>query len=155
MKDYSIDIVHTHRYVMQYVIPAAISVSYTHLFKGLTCDIYFSYMDVNSQLHIYLPLAITGHDWLFSSNINLFRAKDVIVPYETSTMTWKFRDKEIKIPFNSVEILKILYGEDFMKPKKNAHADPNVYQIPLYERNFRSISIDFCKESNFWEQRCV
>jgi hypothetical protein len=121
-------------------------------FKGLTCDIYFSYIDVNSQSHIFLPLAITGHDWLFSSNMNLFRAKDVVVPYETSTMAWKFRNKEIKIPLNSVEILKTLYGKDFMTPKKNAHADPNVYQTPLYERNFRSIPIEFCKESNFWEQ---
>ena len=121
-------------------------------FKGLTCDIYFSYIDVKSQSHIFLPLAITGYDWLFSSNMNLFRAKDVGVPYETSTMTWKFRNKEIEIPCNSVEILKALYGEDFMTPKKNAHADPNVYQTPLYERNFRSIPIEFCKESNFWEQ---
>ena len=121
-------------------------------FKGLTCDIYFSYIDVGSQTHIFLPLAITGYDWLFSSSMNLFRAKDVVVHYETSTMTWKFRNKKIKIPCNSVEILKTLYGEDFMTPKKNAHADPNVYQTPLYERNFRSIPIELCKESNFWEQ---
>lgn len=121
-------------------------------YKGLTCDIYFSYFEGTNKMHIFLPLAIIGHDWEFSRKLNLFRSKDVTIPFESSVKSCKFRNKSIGIPQNTEKILISLYGDDFMIPKKNSHADPNVYQTPLYVRNFKKIPIDFFKEEHFVEQ---
>ena len=119
-------------------------------FKGLTCDIYFSYIDANSRSHVFLPLAIPGYNWSFSCDLNFFRIKDVVVPYNNTSMNWKFRNSQVEIPSNTEEIPTALYGDDFMTPKKNAHADPCMRQIPLYECNYRCFPIDFCLESKIW-----
>ena len=121
-------------------------------YKGLTCDIYFSYVDDAHNIQISLPLAITNHDWNFSCKLNLFRCKDVIIPFESTVMPWKFRASSLYIPKNTVDILSSLYGDNFMIPKKNSHADPNVYQTPLYMRSYKKLPIGFCKESHFLEQ---
>lgn len=120
-------------------------------YKGLTCDIYFSYLDDMSQSHIYLPLAIEGHDWSFSQDLNLFMAKEIIIPFDNHFISYKFKGKEIKIPNNTTEILKSLYGEDFLIPRKNAHANPNVYQAAIIERHFKRFPIDFCKDNKIWD----
>ena len=121
-------------------------------YKGLTCDIYFSYMEGNKIAHIYLPLAIQNHDWAFSCSLNLFRCKDVKIPLSQELIPYEFRNMKLMIPQNTNEILASLYGKDFMIPKKNAHADPLVYQDPLYAKSFRKLPMEFFKESAFFEQ---
>lgn len=117
-------------------------------YKGITCDIYFSYPDKNGITHIPIPLALQNHDWSYSSSLNLYRSKDVTIPSPNRYETCKFNDIEIKIPENSEEILTILYGTDFMTPQKGFHADPNVYQVPIYEHFYKCYPLDFVLENN-------
>lgn len=120
-------------------------------YKGLTCDIYFTYPDKNGQIHIWLPLAHVGHDWSHASKMNIFRSKDVIIPKYDTFVKCNVLDKEINIPSNTKEILSTLYGHSFMTPIKGAHADPKVYQAPIYEHFYSCYPLEFCKEHNLIE----
>lgn len=115
-------------------------------YKGLTCDIYFAYPDGRGQTHIWLPLAHEGHDWNHAAKMNIFRSKDVIIPSYDEFVKCGFLGKSLDIPSNTEEILTTLYGQDFMVPVKGAHADPNVYQAPLYEHFYCCYPLEFCEE---------
>lgn len=117
-------------------------------YKGLTCDIYFSYQNKDGGAIIDLPLALENHDWTYSARLNLFRAKRVIIPSFQEVCDCKLSGEIIKIPSNSKEILEFLYGSDFMTPKKGANADPPVYQVPIYENFYKCYPLDFVLENN-------
>lgn len=112
-------------------------------YQGLTCDIYFLYKD-NDIYHTYLPLALKDYGWTYSRKINIFRYKDVVVPYVDDFVNVPFHGKQIEIPSNSEKILARIYGEDFMIPKKNAHADPLINEISIYDKFYNCYPVDFC-----------
>ena len=117
------------------------------IFKGLVCDIYFSYSD-NQKNHIYLPLAIEGHEWSYSTKMNIYRSKDVKIPTYDGFTKCKFAGTEVTIPSNTEDILTSLYGPDFMVPKKGVHADPDVYQAPIHEVFYNCYPISFVLEKD-------
>lgn len=86
-------------------------------YKGLTCDIYITYT-IDNNYHTFVPHPIYDMDWNFCGKINIYRSRDIIIPYFDNRVLCKFNGYELLIPDNSHEILAHTYGEDFMVPKK-------------------------------------
>lgn len=117
-------------------------------YLGITCDIYFMYDDIeNSTRHIFLPMAIEGKDWLASKQLNIFSIKDIVIPFVEKRIKVPFQDDSIEIIANADEVLKALYGEDYMTPKPNAHANPPVRYFNLGEKYYTCYPIDLFEET--------
>ncbi len=86
-------------------------------YKGLTCDIYITYT-IDNQYHTFVPHPIFDMDWSLSGKINIYRSRDIIIPYFENRVLCKFNGYNLMIPDNSQEILAYTYGSDFMVPKK-------------------------------------
>lgn len=118
-------------------------------YNGLTSDIYFMYDDIASNIkHIYIPMAYEGKDWCYSKNINIFSVKDMYIPYTDKRRFVPFYDSEIEIVANADEVLKALYGESYMVPKPNAHANPPVKYFDLGEKYYTCYPIELFEKSN-------
>lgn len=119
-------------------------------YNGLTSDIYFMYDDKADQekKHIFIPLAIEGHEWGYSSKLNIFSVKDMNIPYTENRIKVPFLDKEIEIVANADNVLKTLYGNDYMTPKANAHANPPVSYYSLGEKYYTCYPIILFEENN-------
>lgn len=118
-------------------------------YKELTCDIYFLYNDNDSSYHTYLPLSLVGHDWAYSTKINLFRYKDICFPYCEDSENAKLGKTTIAIPANTHDILTKIYGDSYMTPIKGAHADPPMNEIPVCEKSYRCLPLDFFMENGY------
>lgn len=117
-------------------------------YMGVTCDIYFIYDDsYENSGHIFLPMAIEGKDWLFSKQLNVFSIKDIVIPYTDERIKVPFQNDSIEIVANADSILKSLYGNDYMTPKENAHANPPVQYFSLSEKYYTCYPIDFFESS--------
>jgi len=115
-------------------------------YKGVTCDIYFMYDDKQSMSkHIFLPMSIEGEGWMFSKELNIFSIKDIIIPYTEDRISVNFYKGNVEIVANADSILKSLYGDDYMTPKKNAHANPPVRYFNLGEKYYTCYPIDLFK----------
>ncbi len=118
-------------------------------YNGLTSDIYFMYDDsVSSIKHIYIPMALEGNDWCYSKEKNIFSVKDMFIPYTHERMVVPFNNSMIEIVANADEVLKALYGETYMIPKANAHANPPVRYFDLGEKYYTCYPIDLFERSN-------
>lgn len=131
-----------------YVTSDRVGVQLPMKYNGLTSDIYFMYDDDSlPQKHIYIPLAIEGKDWLYSKSLNIFSVKDMYIPYANTRSKVSFRNTELEIMGNADSILKALYGEDYMVPKANAHANPPVRYFSLGEKYYTCYPIDLFENS--------
>ena len=112
-------------------------------YMGVTCDIYFMYDDSKGATrHIFLPMAIEGKDWLYSKRLNIFSIKDIVIPYTDERIKVPFQDDSIEIVADADSILRSLYGDDYMTPKKNAHANPPVRYFNLGEKYYTCYPLD-------------
>jgi len=131
-----------------YVSSDRVGVQLPMKYNGLTSDIYFMYDDVQSKKrHIILPYAIVGKTWGYSVSHNIFSAKDIIIPYNHKRMIIPFKDTELDVVANIDEILKCLYGDDYLSPKRNAHANPPVRYFDIGEKYYTCYPIDLFEES--------
>ena len=87
-------------------------------YKGLTCDIYVTYIEPDGHYHTYVPHPIYDMDWAYCGKINLYKSRDIIIPYFSNRVEQDYNGYKVLIPENSKEILSHTYGEDFMTPKK-------------------------------------
>ena len=121
------------------------------VYKGITCDIYFYYdeMSLRNMKHIYFPLPLNEKSWAYSFKLNIFRIKDICLHVDVGRMKCRFQSEEINIPINTDEILKLLYGGDYMLPKKNAHANPAMFEtFNIVDNHFTCYPIDFFIEND-------
>lgn len=114
-------------------------------YKGLTCDIYFTYK-INNQFHTFVPHPIFNMDWAYCEKHNIFRSNDIIIPYFKERVKCKFNDYEVLIPDNSEEILAHTYGKDFMTPKKGVIT--KVPEVSLSEKFFTAFPIELTIKEN-------
>lgn len=112
-------------------------------YNGVTCDIYFMYDDKQTtSKHIFLPMSIEGKDWVTSKELNVFSIKDVVIPYTNDRIEVSFQNGKIDILSNADLILKTLYGEDYMTPQPNSHANPPVRYYNLGEKYYTCYPIE-------------
>ena len=116
-------------------------------YKGLVSDIYFTYENKKEgNFYFYLPLPIKGYDWSYSHKWNLFSVKRIILPIFYDYCDCKMNNNTVKIPINSDEILKSIYGETFMTPIKNSHANPPIEYYGFNEKKYTLIPIEIFEE---------
>ena len=121
-------------------------------YNGLTSDIYFMYDDHKDKIkHIYIPMAFEDKDWGYSKNLNIFSVKDMMIPYVDERVRVPFCNTEIDIFSNTNEVLKSLYGKDFMTPKANAHANPPVRYFDLGEKYYSCYPIDLFEKKGMFD----
>ena len=130
-----------------YVASDGVGVQLPMKFNGLTSDIYFLYDSSDGNKHIILPLALEGKDWSYSAGLNIFSAKDISLPISDERTQCIIRDFEINIPSNTNDILKALYGENYMTPIEGAHANPPVRYYGLGEKYYTCFPIVLFEES--------
>lgn len=118
-------------------------------YNGLTSDIYFMYKDKTDPYirHIFIPMAIEGKDWVYSRMLNVYSVKDMYIPYTVDRVNVPFQNDTIDIVTNADNVLKALYGSDYMTPKANAHANPPVRFFSLGEKYYSCYPIDLFESS--------
>lgn len=119
-------------------------------YNGLTCDIYFLYLEEDGRYHTYVPHPIEEMNWEFSAKTNLYRCRDIAIPYYNKRISCEFNDYNVSIPINTKEILSQIYGRDFMTPKRGVITV--VDKIPLYNKFFNRYPIKLCIDEGIIEQ---
>lgn len=114
-------------------------------YKGIVTEIYFHYIYGSNQL-LYIPVAV-NQSWNYYRKLNMFPIKEIKTPHITGTTECKFQNRLIKIPQNTSDILKTLYGSDFMTPiKKKKGGSLVVETIPFVRKRWSAIPIEMVDE---------
>ena len=111
-------------------------------FKNVKIDFYsFFINDDKSMIEGFAPLPIDGN-WPKSHKINQYVIRRTILPYD-GFVEVDYVGVKTYVTRNICDMLKIIYGDDFMTPKPRFKGNVSKNQYKEYDANHYATKIDY------------